>query len=164
MQGEGKCSIQTQDWLWPVRKFTVNWWVVLLCQKTGSFCPPPEHPLERSESDNQWRRKKRGKDESERGKRIHLMWVFSMDRPLYHDLHPPLTSLIERFRKTLWPLTFRTIGTGMFPSVRKPGQQQEHEGAHGKATVYCETGWEDLSFTHTHIKIRLSQTKRLQNG
>lgn len=30
---------------WPVRKFMVNWWVVLLCQRTPCFCPPPgPHP------------------------------------------------------------------------------------------------------------------------
>lgn len=112
---------------------------------------PPCCPLERAESDNQWKRKKRGKNKSER-KIIHLMCFFFMGGWTGFFIMtciPPLTSLIERFRKTPWPLAFRTIGSGMFPSVRKPGQQQEHEGAHGKATVYCETGWEDLFYTHT---------------
>lgn len=134
----------------------VNWWVVLLCERSPSFCALPEpHPAILLKEQNliiNERERKRKRQEWERKNTFNVFFFFSWGGwtgLFIMTCIPPLTSLIERFRKTPWPLAFRTIGSGMFPSVRKPGQQQEHEGAHGKATVYCETGWEDLSNTHT---------------
>lgn len=127
----------------------------IVSERTLFLCAsktPPDHPLKGPESDNQWKRKrKKRRQKKEKMNTFNVfLFIWGWTGLFIMTCIPPLTSLIELFRETLWPLAFRTIGTGMFPSVRKPGQQQEHEGAHGKATVYCGTGWDEASSTHTY--------------